>query len=116
MGLLEELKTLGVDVEEGLERMMGKTSLYERMLGSFVKMMSESFVEPDFDFGNYGEIIEKAHVLKGATGNLSITPLYEAYSEIVRLLREEQPEQANEILKNVLPVQEEILSCIKRYI
>lgn len=115
MSLLEELKGLGVNIEEGMDRLMGNAALYERMLGTFVKMMQESGVQPDFDNTDYAEITEKAHAIKGASGNLSITPVYEAYSEIVRLLREDKPEQAKEILKNVLPIQDEIIQCINRH-
>lgn len=116
MSLLDEMKELGVNVDEGLKRFMGNSSLYERMFGSFVKMINKSLVDPDFDANDYQEVIEKAHAIKGATGNLSITPLYEAYSEIVSLLREDKPEEAREVLKNILPVQAEIVSCIEKHI
>lgn len=115
MTLLEELKTLGVDIEEGMQRLLGNAGLYEKMLGKFVKMMEDLSIRPDFDSHNYDEIIEKAHTIKGTSGNLSITPVYEAYSEIVRLLREGQPEQAKEILAEVLPVQDEIVKCIEKH-
>lgn len=36
MRLFEELKDLGVDVEEGLERVMDDEPLYEMMLGMFI--------------------------------------------------------------------------------
>lgn len=115
MELLEALRDLGVNIDEGLERMMGNVSLYERMLGKFVKMMKDSAVAPDFDSNDSAGIIEKAHSIKGASGNLSITPVYEAYSEVVSLLRNGEPEEARRVLKQVLPVQEEILSCIEKH-
>lgn len=116
MSLLDEMRGLGVNVDEGLKRFMGNSSLYERMFGSFVKMINKSMVDPDFDGNNYEDVIEKAHAIKGATGNLSITPLYEGYTEIVNLLREGKPEEAREVLKNTLPVQAEIVSCIEKHI
>lgn len=115
MELLEELRILGVNVDDALERFMGNVSLYERMLGTFPDMLENSFVEPDFDCNDYGETTENAHAIKGAAGNLSISPLYEAYTEIVRLLRAEQPEQAKIVLKKILPVQNDIINCIKKY-
>jgi HPt (histidine-containing phosphotransfer) domain-containing protein len=115
MDLFEELKTLGVDIDDGMERMMGKTSLYERMLFKFVKMMDDLKISPDFDTKHYTDIVEKAHTIKGASGNLSITPVYDAYTEIVNMLRSGEPEKAKEILKNVLPVQQEILECIQKH-
>lgn len=116
MSLFEELKELGVNIEEGMDRMMGNAALYERMLGSFVKVMKASEITPDFDEEDYADIIEKAHTLKGTSGNLSLTPIYEAYSEILALLRGGQPGQAKEVLTKVLPVQKEILQCIERHL
>lgn len=115
MNLLEELKELGVNVDEGINRLMGNASLYEKMLGTFVKMLETSVVDPDFDGENYDDVIETTHAIKGASGNLSITPVYDAYTEIVDLLRSKKPEQAREVLKKILPVQEEILECIRKY-
>ncbi len=115
MELLEELRELGVKVDEGLKRLGGNATIYKKMLGTFVKMMKNYSCQPDFDAEEYEDIIEKAHAIKGASGNLSLTPIYEAYSEIVNLLRKQQPEQAREILIKVLPVQEKIISAIENY-
>lgn len=115
MNLQEELKELGVNVDEGINRLMGNASLYEKMLGTFVNMLEKSTVDPDFDSENYDDVIETTHAIKGASGNLSITPVYEAYTKIVDLLRNKQPEEAREVLVKVLPVQEEIVNCIKKY-
>ncbi|MCH5252968.1 MAG: Hpt domain-containing protein [Lachnospiraceae bacterium] len=115
MELLEELKTLGADIDEGLERMMGNVSLYERMLGKFLDVMKDSTVADGFEKEDYEALIHETHTIKGTTGNLSLTPLYEAYSEIVRLLREEQMEQAKKIYEGVLPTEQNILSCIERH-
>lgn len=115
MDLLEELKALGVHTEEALERLNGNTSLYERLLVRFVDIVNNSSVQPDFDFNDYADITEAAHAIKGTAGNLSVAPVYQAYSEIVSLLRAGQPEQANELLKKIIPVQTEIVNCIEKY-
>lgn len=116
MDLLEELESLGVNVNEGVERLMGNKALYTKMLGMFAKMMRTSAVNPDFNSDNCNDMIETTHAIKGAAGNLSITPVYEAYSEIVSLLRAHKPEQAKEKIKKILPLQTEIVNCIEKYI
>lgn len=78
-------------------------------------MMKDSPAWLDFDSSDYEDIIEPAHAIKGASGNLAVTPIYDLYSEFVRLLREQQPEQAKELLQKALPVQNEIIDCIERY-
>ncbi len=115
MTMLEELKTLGVNTEEGIARLNGNASFYERMLGKFLTMMKASSVRPDFDGTDYADVIEATHAIKGVAGNLSITPVYEAYSEIVRLLREAKPEEARAVLEKIIPVQTEIMNCIEKY-
>jgi len=115
MNLFEELKALGVDVDGGVKRIMGNEKLYRKLLGSFVKMVESQSVDPDFDCTDYTETIEKVHAIKGTAGNLSITPLYEAYSEMLGLLRGGQPEEAKALLGKVLPVQKDIIACIKSH-
>lgn len=116
MGLFDELKDLGVNIEEGKKRLMGNESLYERMLGTFVKMMSDTPIEPsEFDCDDCTEIIEKTHAIKGASGNLSLTPVYEAYSKMVDLLRQNKPAEAKAIYEEIQPVQTEIIRCIEKY-
>lgn len=115
MNFLEELKSLGVDVDGGLNRLGGNESLYKRLMGIFTKTIKEYDVPVDFDGNNYKDIIEKAHAIKGASGNLSITPIYDAYTKIVELLRADQPEQAREVLVNVQPIQGDIVQCIEKH-
>lgn len=60
-------------------------------------------------------MIESAHAIKGATGNLSLTPLYKAYTDIVDLLRQDKPEEARKVLLDILPVQAQIIEVINKY-
>lgn len=115
MSLFEELKDMGVNIDEGLERLGGNESLYQRLLGSFMKTIDTHKVDTDFDCNDYADIIEKTHAIKGTSGNLSLTPLYESYTKIVDLLRAGKPEEAKEELEKILPVQEKIIDCIKNH-
>lgn len=115
MSLLGELKDLGVNIDEAVERFMGNESLYEKMLKKFPDMINKLSIGQDIDCNDYTEMIEKTHAVKGAAGNLSLMPIYEAYTKIVDLLRGGQPEQAQIILKEIQPVQAQIISCIEKY-
>lgn len=115
MDVLEELKELGVDIEDGLKRLNKNQALYKRLLNTFVKTMKAKVITPDFDASDCTEAIEIAHAIKGTAGNLSITPVYEAYSEIVNLLRAGQPEKAREVLVKIIPIQDEIIQCIEKH-
>ncbi len=115
MDLIQELKDLGVNTDGGVKRMGGNASFYGRMLVKLKDMIKDSPVRMDFDCNDYEDIIEAAHAIKGASGNLEVTPIYDAYSEIVDLLRRQQPEEAKKRLEKALPVQNQIIDCIERY-
>ena len=115
MSFFDELKALGVDIDGGLKRLNGNEKLYTRLFGTFAKTLKANAVDVDFDSADLTPVIEKAHAIKGTAGNMSITPLYESYSEILALLRTEKPEEARQKLKEILPVQEDILRCIEKH-
>ena len=114
MSLLEELKGLGVNVNEGLDRVMGDDSLYEMMLGLFVDAVESNSISLDeFSGSDLDGLTRKVHTLKGTTGNLSLTPLFSGYMKTLELLRGGRPAEAKEEFERMLPVQEKIVGCIK---
>lgn len=116
MSLAESLKNLGVNVDEALDRVMGDVSLYEMMLGMFVDSVRDNPVNPeDFDGADLENLTKRVHMLKGVTGNLSITPLFKGYNQSLILLREGQTAKAKEEFERILPAQAEIIDCIKRF-
>ena len=116
MSLIEELKNMGLEIDEGLNRVMGDASLYEMMLGMFVSSIQENPIRAeDFDGSDLDELIKSVHTLKGVTGNLALMPLFDGYTKSLTSLRAGQPKEAQAAFKELLPVQEEILSCINRH-
>ena len=54
MELLEELETMGVNVQEGLDRVIGDKDLYVMMLDMFVDAVKQKPIElVDFDAADY---------------------------------------------------------------
>ncbi len=116
MSMIEELKTYQINTDEALERFMGNAVLYEHMLKKLPESVKSSNVRDNIKSGNYDAAFEAAHTLKGITGNLSLTPLYNAYTEISQLLRENNPRKALDILEGILPTQTSIIECINKYL
>ncbi len=112
MELLEQLRELGVNTDEALARFMNNEDLYKRMLLKFPPNIEKLEVLPFIESGDYKTALANAHTIKGVTGNLSLTPLYTAYSEIVSLFRADKPEEAKKLLLETLPVQDKIIACI----
>lgn len=116
MSLLEELKGLGVNVEEGLERVMDDEPLYEMMLGMFIDSVKSNPIErADFDADSVEVLTERVHTLKGLTGNLAMTPLFTGYVQMLDLLRGGRPEEAGKEYERIMPVQAAIIDCIKQH-
>ncbi len=115
MSLFDELKEYHVDVDEGLDRMMGNEPLYQAMLAKLLEMLKDFASEPEFDREDNTEIIEMVHAIKGSAGNLAVTPLFKSYSEILNYLREGKTKQAKLVYQEALPAQEKIMACIAKY-
>ena len=114
MTLIEELKSLGADTDEGLGRVMGDSSLYEMMLGMFVDAVRDHPIALEEFDGELGPLIEKVHLLKGVTGTLSLTPGFTGYNKAERLIREGRGALARAELEQLLPIQARMIDCIQR--
>ena len=115
MTMLEELKALGADTDDGLRRMMNNAAFYQKMLLKFVPSVEANPVMPFLESGDSEKAVANAHTLKGVTGNLSLTPLFKGYDEIVTALRAGDPASAKQKMTELLPVQEAIIACISKY-
>lgn len=115
MGLMEELSALGVDTNDAVARFMGNGELYEKLLKKFPKAVEDSPVLPYAQSEDYETATSNAHALKGVTGNLSLTPLYENYSRIVELYRESNFGAANDLLSETFELQQKFLDVIQKY-
>ena len=85
------------------------------MLKKFPKAVAEAPVLAYAQSEDYETATSNAHALKGVTGNLSLTPLYDSYTKIVDLYRESNFEQANALLDETLEVQQKFLDVIEKY-
>lgn len=115
MGYREELENLGVNAAEGIDRVMGDEPLYEMMLGMFPDTVKGAeILTGDFEQADAEKLIEQVHMLKGMTGNLSLTPLFNGYVEMLGMLREGKVKEAGEVMGKLRPIQEQIIECIER--
>ena len=115
MGLIEEISLLGADIKDGLSRCLDNNALYERMLKKLPTAIEGAPVMPYIRSGDLDMAMSNAHTIKGVVGNLSLTPLYNNYSELVNLLVDGKPEKAEELLSETMKIQQDIVDCIKRY-
>ena len=86
---VEKLNEFGADTVAGLGRCMNNENLYLRLVGLVINQPEFDSLKQSVDAGDLERGFEAAHALKGVTGNLALTPLYEPVQEITELLRAE---------------------------
>lgn len=85
--LLEELADLGCDVEEAMPRFLNQRDFYIQYLRRFAGDLSFDELEKALSEENYGGAFRAAHKLKGVSGTLGLTPVYEESAVLSDLLR-----------------------------
>ena len=105
---IDALRACGVNVEEGLGRCMNNEAFYLRLAGMALADGNFDKLAQAVEKGNYKEAFEAAHALKGVTGNLSLTPVYEPVCEITELLRAGTEKDCSELLGKILEAREKL--------
>lgn len=116
MGMLDELKIWGVDIEDASSRCLNNVALLERMLKKLPSSVKSIEVLPLIEANDIAQAIVNAHTLKGVMGNLSVTSLYNLYTNIVNLLRENKIDEAIVLQKEAIVKQEDLFAIISKYI
>ncbi|MDR0918300.1 MAG: Hpt domain-containing protein [Oscillospiraceae bacterium] len=100
MTLLEDLEKIGTDVEGTLKRFSGAKELYIKFLQrlpeneNFPKL--EALVNTENEEYDYKNLEIVAHSLKGNTGNLGLTFLWNYLANIEKAGREKNPDKIKE--------------------
>ena len=87
MFTIEKLKEYGANVEEGLARCLGKEDFYFKLINMAIKDPGFEKLHNAIAAGDLDAAFDAAHALKGVTGNLSLTPLFDPIAEMTELLR-----------------------------
>lgn len=80
----------GIDYYAGVRRFMKDTALYESMLAEFLNDQSFAQSAQALEEGNYKQLFEQSHALKGISGTLDMPRLYSASSQLTEYLRNNQ--------------------------
>lgn len=100
---IEELKNKGADVETGLSRCVGNETLYLKLIKMGLEDVKFDELGTTLEAKNLDKAFELCHALKGVIGNLALTPLYDAVSQMTEKLRGREqadyPAMYSDILK-----------------
>ena len=87
MMTLDLLKAWGADTTAGLARCMNNEAFYLRLVGMELNDANFAALDRALAAQDMRAAFEAAHALKGATGNLGLSPLYTPVCELTELLR-----------------------------
>ena len=110
--MLDKIQLLGADLEDAMRRFQGNEALYKRLLLKFPGQAANLNAEVYFEKENYDKALENVHTMKGLAANLSLANLYDAYSEVVDMLRSGQYTEAEGKYLAILPIEEEYNKAI----
>lgn len=104
----------GVNVNEGISRLNGDRETYERLLMRFLEDGSYADMCRAIEAQDVKSAFLYAHSLKGVSGNLSLTRIYESILPLVEELRAGKLENAAELLSPVAAAYEEVCAALGR--
>lgn len=84
---IDGLRAYGAAVDEGLSRCMNNEEFYLKLVTKVVNDPAFDSLRTAIEENNLDEAFDAAHRLKGALGNLALTPVFDKVNEMVELLR-----------------------------
>ena len=103
---LNDLIEFGADTQTGLKRCLNNEDFYLRMVK---KMPGDANFQKLYDAmkaGDQGVAFSAAHALKGALGNLALTPIFTPVAELTELLRAHSQQDCSALLETIRQGQE----------
>ena len=107
---IEGLRNNGADVETGLSRCVGKEDLYLKLVNMGLGDTKFEELGTVLQSNDLNQAFKICHALKGVIGNLAITPLYEALSQMTEKLRNNEAADYSAMYSGVLAIRKK-LSC-----
>lgn len=111
-GIKEVLEKAGIDTDDAMERFMGNEAMYEKYLVRFVgdktfESLIKAVAEKDWK-----RAFEATHTLKGTTGTLSISSLFDLFSKQTELFRAGNYENGAAMMDEIKAEYNKIVSAI----
>lgn len=83
----EVLEKAGINTDDAMERFMGNEAMYEKYLARFVGDKTYEDLIEAVGKKDWQKAFETTHTLKGTTGTLSITGLFDLFSKQTEFFR-----------------------------
>ena len=109
---LEALRAFGANTAEGMERCLNDEPFYLEMVAMTLSGGNFDSLKAAMDAGDARAAFSAAHALKGAIGNVALTPIYEPLCALTELLRgrDSLADGADALLEQIMAAREKALS------
>ncbi|WP_338148938.1 Hpt domain-containing protein [Dysosmobacter acutus] len=97
----EIFEAYGADYQVTMSRFLGNEEMYLRFLHMLFQDDNLQKLGQALERGDLTAAFEAAHTLKGVTGNLGLTPLYEAVCVIVEPLRDRKEQDYAQMYQRI---------------
>ncbi len=111
---IDALREVCADAQAGLNRCMNNEGFYLRLVNSALEDASFDRLAAAVEADDRKAAFEAAHAIKGVAGNLGLTPLYQAASEMTELLRAGKDADYPAFLDRILRHRESLLALRDR--
>lgn len=91
----------GGNYDVTIERFMGNETMYLKFFDMLFQDDNLTKLEEAINAEDWHSAFEAAHTLKGVVGNMGLTPIYDAVSNIVEPLRKKQPFDYGQMLSTI---------------
>ena len=108
---IEELRENGADVITGLSRCVGKEDLYLKLVNMGLGDTKFEELGTVLKSNDLEQAFKICHALKGVIGNLAITPLYEALSDMTEKLRNKETADYSAMYSDILAIRTKLSGC-----
>ena len=114
--VINALDGYGCDTQTALERFLGKEELYMKFIRKFLDDKSFDNLKGFIGVSDYENALKSVHTLKGVSGNLGFTALYDVASDMVTKFRAQQDRDAVAEYGKLEQIYTEIYSIIQKNI
>ncbi len=104
MANLDILENAGIDTDSLLKRLMGNEALVSMFIKKFAEDKTFEELKSAFSEKDVKKAEIKSHTLKGMCGNLSITKLYDLFTEQTNLLRGGEFDKAEGMMTDICDI------------
>lgn len=109
----KKLQNADVDIKGGVNRFAGNVGMYERFIDKFPSEPTYGRLQSAMEQEDWEEAQLAAHTLKGVAGNLGMSRLSLACSDVVGHLRSGEQEKAVQAFEILKAVYEEMIRIIQ---